>query len=297
MPYWGEQPEPGVAAVSRAILMRPDFYLLARWNWKSALLSALIRSALFYRATLGFGNAAARSASVTEFMLALALAGFTGAVAQAYRNARPRRLALVIAAAMPPLLWHGFELAAHLWNGTPGIRRGIGLSIAYSVIASSLTIFLMRRGVWLAGEERTPLRQDFEKILAMLRLPRLPERAGRRAALLTLWRAFIVLPFASREIFGACWGVRRLIEAHPGGSAKRYQRRFRVDAVILFLGVPIYRREDVGSGCATVETARCREQTVTALQFGAGSKPERSRGLNRLGLMQEAVTARGGCLL
>src|SRR5215472_12670117 len=109
-----EEAAPHVAAVSRAILSRPDFYLLARWNWKSALLSALIRSALFYRATLDSGHAAARSASFTEFILALALAGFTGAVAQAYRKARPRRLALVIAAAMPPLLWHGFELAAHL---------------------------------------------------------------------------------------------------------------------------------------------------------------------------------------
>jgi hypothetical protein len=158
-----------VTAVSRAILLRPDLYLLARWNWKSALLSAIVRSALFFGATLRAGHSAAVSASAIEFALALTLAGFIGALAQAYRRAHPRWLAFLMAASLPPVLWHACELAAHLLNRTPRIYYGVSLSMAYSVLTSMLTLLLMRRGIWLAGEERTSLRVDLKKILAMLR--------------------------------------------------------------------------------------------------------------------------------
>jgi hypothetical protein len=158
-----------VAAVSRAILLRPDLYLLSRWNWKSAVLSALVRSALFFSATRRAGHSAALSASATEFALALTLAGFVGALAQAYCRAHPRWLAFLMAASMPPAVWHAFELAAHLLNGTPRIFHAVGISMAYSGLTSALTLLLMRRGIWLAGEERTSLREDAGKILAMLR--------------------------------------------------------------------------------------------------------------------------------
>jgi hypothetical protein len=158
-----------VAAVSRAILLRPDLYLLARWNWKSALLSAIVRSGLFFAATVRAGHSAALSASATEFALALVLAGFVGALAQAYRRAHPRWLAFLMAASMPPAIWHTFEFAAHLLTGTPRIFYAVGISMAYSALTSALTLLLMRRGIWLAGEERTSLRADLRNILTMLR--------------------------------------------------------------------------------------------------------------------------------
>ncbi len=162
-----------VAGVSRAILLRPDLYLLARWNWKSALLSAIVRSVLFFRMTSNAGHSAALSASGTEFVLALALAGFVGAFAQAYRGAQPPWLAFIMASAAPSAVWHVCELGAHLLTGTPDVYRSVSLSIAYSALGSAVTLFLMRRGVWLAGEEQTSLRDDFRKIFAMVR--------GRRA--------------------------------------------------------------------------------------------------------------------
>lgn len=161
--------ELSVAAVTRAVLIRPDLYLLARWNWKSALLSAVVRSALFFGATLRAGHSAALSASAIEFALALTLAGFVGALAQAYRCAQPRWLAFLMAASLPPAVWHVFELAAHLWNQTPRMYYGVGISMVYSALTSALTLLLMRRGIWLAGEEGTSLREDLRKILAMLR--------------------------------------------------------------------------------------------------------------------------------
>jgi hypothetical protein len=158
-----------VAAATRAVLLRPDLYLLARWNWKSALLSAIVRSALFFGATRRAGQAAALSASAAEFALALALAGFVGALAQAYRRAHPRWLAFLMAVSMPPALWHACELTVHLLRGTPRVYYGVSASVVYSGITSALTLWLMRRGIWLAGEEKTSLREDFIRIFALLR--------------------------------------------------------------------------------------------------------------------------------
>ena len=117
---------------------------------------------------------------------------------------------------------------------------------------------------------------------------RSPEPSSRRAALLTLWRAF-VFQFLPREIWADETGVRRLLGNHPASAVKRYLRSYQATATILVLGIPILKRKDVGSGCASVETGASGGQRVTALQFAAGSNPERAHGLNRLGLMREAV--------
>ena len=120
---------------------------------------------------------------------------------------------------------------------------------------------------------------------------------SRRAALLTLWRAFVFFRFSRREVLAEEIGVRRLLESHPANSIKRYIRPYQATASVLVFGVPIFKRKDVGSGCASVEVGLAGDRTVTALQFAAGSKPERARGLNRLGLMREAVVEQNSHLV
>jgi hypothetical protein len=126
---------------------------------------------------------------------------------------------------------------------------------------------------------------------------RLPAQSSRREALLTLWRAFVFFRFSRREVWAEEIGVRRLLESHPASSVKRYLRPYQATATILVFGVSIFKRKDVGSGCACVEIASTGDRTVSALQFAAGSKPERARGLNRLGLMREAVVEQDSRLL
>jgi hypothetical protein len=126
---------------------------------------------------------------------------------------------------------------------------------------------------------------------------RLTGQSSRRAALLTLWRALVFFRFLPREVWADDIGVRRLVGSHPASSVRRYLRPFRATASILVLGFPIFKRKDVGAGCASVETGASGDQTVIALQFAAGSKPERARGLNRLGLMREAVVEQDARLI
>jgi hypothetical protein len=121
--------------------------------------------------------------------------------------------------------------------------------------------------------------------------------SSRREALLSLWRAFVFFRFPLQEARAADTGVRGLLETHPASSVRRFHRRYRAHAAILVLGMPVFKRGDVGAGFASVETGVSGDRTVTALQFAAGSDPERARGLNRLGIMREAAVEQDLCLL
>jgi hypothetical protein len=140
-----------VASISREILLRPGLYLIARWNWKSALLSAIFRASLFLRATFRTSPSLAFSASLVEFALAFALAGFGGAFAQAYRRARPQWLALA-ASSLPAALWHTGDLLVHALRHAPWTPVTTAISIGYSVAGVSATLALMRKNVLLVGE-------------------------------------------------------------------------------------------------------------------------------------------------
>lgn len=75
--------------------------------------------------------------------------------------------------------------------------------------------------------------------------------------------------------------------------AVRFQRRYRMDATILLLGAPLFTRKAAGGAYASVETSGREGATATALQFAAGSDPARAHGLNRFGILQEALVERG----
>jgi len=116
--------------------------------------------------------------------------------------------------------------------------------------------------------------------------------------------------FSRRTLFhawlaslGHLWaGTSRLdTELDPVGFALQgftpsvtFQRRYRMDATILLLGAPVFTRQAAGGGYASVEIARDQGATAVALQFAAGSSPVRAHGLNRFGILREAVVGRGG---
>lgn len=80
--------------------------------------------------------------------------------------------------------------------------------------------------------------------------------------------------------------------AKDGGAENRLKntsRQYRADAVILLLGLPIYRRTGVGTGKASIEETGDGAATRRTLFFGAGSDPKRARGVSRLGWMHEVV--------
>lgn len=73
------------------------------------------------------------------------------------------------------------------------------------------------------------------------------------------------------------------------GTPRRFQQRYRIDATIMLLGIPVFKRSGVGSGWASMEEIGAERK----LQFAAGSWPEQSQGLNRLGFVEERSTPAG----
>jgi hypothetical protein len=105
----------------------------------------------------------------------------------------------------------------------------------------------------------------------------------------------IVLPPLARRLWGAR-GASLLVEQlglhpgeHPGSRQNAY---YRVDATILLLSIPIYKRRGAGGGCVELEQCREGDRDTLCIRFSAGSNPERARGLNRLGYIEEVIVSR-----
>jgi hypothetical protein len=78
-------------------------------------------------------------------------------------------------------------------------------------------------------------------------------------------------------------------EPAASASSRTTSRTYRADAVILFLGISIYRRAGVGGGQASVEETGEGTSLRRTLFFAGGSDPKRAHGLSRLGWMREVV--------
>jgi hypothetical protein len=73
------------------------------------------------------------------------------------------------------------------------------------------------------------------------------------------------------------------------GSAQEFtkERRYRADAQILILSLPIFRRSGVGGGSASWREWREPGGLMRQLEFAGYSSPARAGGLNRLGFIRE----------
>jgi hypothetical protein len=73
------------------------------------------------------------------------------------------------------------------------------------------------------------------------------------------------------------------------GVARKGLETYRIDATIVLLGVPIFKRSGVGSAWAQLEEGGGERK----LRFAAGSWPRQAHGLNRLGFVEERVSEAG----
>jgi len=157
-------PPVGVAGTLAGLLLNPWRRLLLRWNWKTALLSACVRGAIFFAANLGAGLSAALGAMWVEAALFATLAGFYGALAQAFRHAQPAWAATMTVMALVPAVNHTLEYLTHYAIGTVRIASGVTASISLSILSAMFNLFAMRRGVLIVGDERASLVDDLRRM-------------------------------------------------------------------------------------------------------------------------------------
>jgi hypothetical protein len=136
---------------------RPRFVRCSRasfgrlWNWKSAVVSASMRAPIFFAANLQAGMDAATAAFLTEFTYRVVSAGFYGALTEFFARRQARRAATIQALIVLPALAHTVEYVVHRFAGTPHIATAIAGSVAMSMATTRVSLFLMRRGLFVAG--------------------------------------------------------------------------------------------------------------------------------------------------
>jgi hypothetical protein len=176
-----------VREVVRDLVRHPVRMLVRRWNWKTALLSALLRGTIFFASTISEGLRPAAAALGRDVLFRVPLGGFYGAVGQAFSSARPVWASYLIVMVIVPAMAHVAEFLVHWTGGTPHLGRAITASVTFSAFSALFNLFLMRRGALLVAGAGDGFGADMRRMPRLLGdflavLPRMVLRGLRSAS-------------------------------------------------------------------------------------------------------------------
>src|SRR5271157_892246 len=168
-PHQTDAPSAGPRFVNLlfSMLRRPQ-QLLLLWNWKSALLSIVLRGPIFFGAAVRHGWKAAMAALFTESIFCVLSAGFYGAVVQILKDAEPRWLTGAFLTVVMPVIFQVLEYLLHWFRGTPHLRVAAIVSLVVSAISALFNWYAMRRGTLLVGGEGGGFGGDLRRLPRLL---------------------------------------------------------------------------------------------------------------------------------
>jgi hypothetical protein len=171
-----------VGEVLGELIRHPIKMLVRRWNWKSAVMSALVRGSLFFATNIGAGLSAALGAMSIESAFYFTIAGFYGAMIQSFRRARPVWAATLTVMVLMPIVNHSLELTFHWIGGTERLSASIMASVGLSICSAVFNLFAMRRGILIVGEGRQSLIADLRSLpLIIIEFLTVPPRSLLRS--------------------------------------------------------------------------------------------------------------------
>ena len=161
-----EQPETdddsmptSVGAVTADLIRHPINTLFWRWNWKAAVLSALLRAPIFFFSYLfkKDGLKLALGAAVAQSIFRLIFGGVNGAIIQSFSKVEPAWHAVLtiplILAAASHLIEYVVQAFYDSQTGGVGGGRAILVSVLVSAVSAVFNLFAMRRGALLVKDE------------------------------------------------------------------------------------------------------------------------------------------------
>ncbi len=157
-----------ILAVLRDLALHPVKMIVRRWNWKSALLSSIVRALIFFSVNLSAGPRAALAALMTELAFRGVTSGFYGALTEAFRFAEPEWAASLVAIILLPLTGHSLEFAVHFLRGTAKLRASIIASVSFTAVSTLFNLHAMRRGALVTGEGRNSLGHDMKRMPGLI---------------------------------------------------------------------------------------------------------------------------------
>jgi hypothetical protein len=134
------------------------------WNWKSALLSAVMRAMVFLAINWTSGQKAAWTAMGVEFGYRILTSGFYGSLIQRFRKVEPAWKANLYVILLLPVVNQGLDLWVHWLNGTPKLAASVMASAAITVWAALFNLYAMRRGALVTGQDARPLKEDLRQL-------------------------------------------------------------------------------------------------------------------------------------
>jgi hypothetical protein len=146
----------------------PRKYLLARWNWKSAVLSSLFRAAIFFFANITAGLPAAIAAMSTELIFRGITSGFYGALTEGFREVEPPWAAAAGVLIVLPFANHAVEFVVHWMRGTRNLVPSIAASVVFTALSTLFNLFAMRRGALIVCAGRASLLEDLRRMPGLL---------------------------------------------------------------------------------------------------------------------------------
>jgi hypothetical protein len=159
---------PTVSGVFCGILRHPVRQLIRRWNWKSAVLSSVLRATIFFFTNLIAGWHAALGAMLAELAFRSVTSGFYGAITESFSSARPAWAATAVAMVALPFLAHSMEFVVHWVRGTPNLGLSIRTSVIFTALSTAFNLYAMRRGILVTSRNGKPLRHDLSQIPPLL---------------------------------------------------------------------------------------------------------------------------------
>lgn len=148
-----------VTDVFRNLARHPMDTLVWRWNWKAAVLSALLRAPIFFF-TYFFkkeGLKIAIGAAVAQSVFRFIFGGINGAIIQSFSKVEPAWHAVLtiplILAAFSHLMEFIVQTIYDAQTGVDSMKSAITISIIISVISAVFNLFAMRRGALLVRDE------------------------------------------------------------------------------------------------------------------------------------------------
>jgi hypothetical protein len=160
-----------VGKVISRLLRHPFQSLILRWNWKSAFLSATMRSSIFFATYLISRESlkVAFGAMLVQFSFRTLLGGVNGAIIQSFSKVEPVWKSALIVPLMLSVFSHTIEFitqtAYDKYAGTTAKNKAILISIIISIISAVFNLFIMRRGTLLVKDDREQtLRNDMKRM-------------------------------------------------------------------------------------------------------------------------------------
>ena len=145
--------------VFKYLVRHPIEMLVLRWNWKAAVLSALLRAPIFF-ITYVFkkdGLKLAIGAAVAQSIFRFIFGGVNGAIIQSFSKVEPAWHAVLTVPLILATFSHIVEYIVQTMydnqTGVNGKTNAIAVSIMISAISAVFNLFAMRRGALLVKDE------------------------------------------------------------------------------------------------------------------------------------------------